>query len=129
MTNRPALIAALVLTTAGTTPATATGTPGAAPAASRTSWIDVAHARAVDSFRRARFAEAYGRFIEGAEAGNPASARYAIWMCENGTELFGAEWDCASHELEEWRALANRPARTSKGMVQRVSEPRTVRTP
>jgi hypothetical protein len=68
--------------------------------------LDRAHAQALDSFRRARFSEAYGRFIKLAEAGHPASARYAIWMCENGNALFGVPWDCAPQELENWGWVA-----------------------
>lgn len=96
------LASSLVLAAA---PATSTaGAAGEGPAAPPRS-IERAHAKALDLFRRARFAEAYGRFIEQAEAGHPASARYAQWMCENGGALFGSAWDCAPHELEEWRAL------------------------
>lgn len=72
----------------------------------RLSALDRAHAEALDSFRRARFSEAYGRFIKLAELGHAASARYAIWMCENGTALFGVMWDCAPQELEDWGAVA-----------------------
>lgn len=75
-------------------------------AAGRSSALEQAHAQALDSFRRARFSEAYGRFIKLAEAGHPASARYAIWMCENGSALFGVPWDCAPQELEDWTLVA-----------------------
>jgi len=87
------------------TPAAGTG-PGLRP-----NTVEAAHARALDMFRRARFSEAYGRFIELAALGHPVSARYAIWMCENGTPLFGVAWDCAPHELEDWRAVADGPAK------------------
>ena len=113
MTKSLALVAAppiLAAALATSLPAPAAGPPAAAPG-SRPSPIERAHAQALDMFRRARFSEAYGRFIELAEVGHPASARYAIWMCENGTALFGVPWDCAPHELEEWRAVANGPAR------------------
>ncbi|MBK9134309.1 MAG: hypothetical protein IPM15_08195 [Betaproteobacteria bacterium] len=75
-------------------------------AVGRPSALEQAHAQALDSFRRARFSEAYGRFIRLAEAGHPASARYAIWMCENGSGLFGVPWDCAPEELEDWAFVA-----------------------
>lgn len=79
------------------------GTPpvaGAQPAADRL------HARAVESFRQGRFPEAYGRFIDLANAGHAQSARYALWMCENGMLLFGKDWDCAPHEVEDWARTA-----------------------
>ena len=72
----------------------------------RLSGLEPAHQQALESFRRARFSEAYGRFIKLAEAGHPASARYAIWMCENGLGLFGVMWDCAPQELEDWAQVA-----------------------
>jgi len=97
-----ALVSSMVL--AAAPGASTAGPAGQGPAAPSPS-IERAHANAVQLFRRARFAEAYGRFIELAEAGHAASARYAVWMCENGSPLFGAAWDCAPHELEAWRAL------------------------
>ena len=43
------------------------------------------HAKAVESFRQGRFPEAYGRFIDLANAGHPASARYAgRWQGQYG---------------------------------------------
>jgi hypothetical protein len=109
MTKLHALVAALPIL-AIPLPAPAAGPPGTGSGL-RPSPIEVAHARALDLFRRARFSEAYGRFIELAAMGHPASARHAMWMCENGTALFGVPWDCAAHELEEWRAIVNSPAR------------------
>ena len=67
------------------------------------------HVQALDSFRRARFSEAYGRFIRLAEAGHPASARYALWMCENGPALFGVLWDCSPDDVEDWTLAARQP--------------------
>lgn len=71
---------------------------------------DRLHANAVEMFRQGRFPEAYGRFIQLANSGHPASARYALWMCEHGPALFGKEWDCAPHEIEDWARLAGVPA-------------------
>ena len=64
------------------------------------------HARALESFRQGRFPEAYGRFIDLANAGHPAAARYALWMCEHGLALFGKDWDCAPHEAQDWARAA-----------------------
>lgn len=71
---------------------------------------DRMHARALESFRSGRHAEAYGRFIELANLGHPASARYALWMCEHGLPLFGKDWDCAQHEIDAWATAAQAPA-------------------
>jgi hypothetical protein len=79
----------------------------AAPAAAAPgTYAERMHARAVESFRQGRFPEAYGRFIDLANTGHPASARYALWMCEQGPALFGKDWDCAPHEVEEWARAA-----------------------
>jgi hypothetical protein len=74
--------------------------------AAPTAMIDRLHARAVESFRQGRFPEAYGRFIDLANLGHPASARYALWMCEQGPPLFGKDWDCTPHEVEDWALAA-----------------------
>ena len=71
-----------------------------------TTLADRLHARALESFRAGRFPEAYGRFMGLANAGHPASARYALWMCEHGLALFGKDWDCAPHEVEDWAMAA-----------------------
>lgn len=90
--------------------------PATPSAAFRPPTLEQAHAQALTSFRRARFSEAYGRFIKLAEAGHPASARYAIWMCENGDALFGVPWDCAPQELEDWGEVARaRPSGAGRG--------------
>jgi hypothetical protein len=114
--NKPLAVAAVAMTFAAAAPSHAAGQP--APGAGlRPGPLEVAHAQALDSFRRARFSEAYGRFIKLAEAGHAASARYAIWMCENGQALFGVPWDCAPQELEDWRAAAAGPGRTGAALA------------
>lgn len=92
---------------ASTMLATVTAACLSAPAAAQSSHADRWHARAVESFRHGRFSEAYGRFVELAEVGHPASARYALWMCEHGLELFGKDWDCAPHQIQDWAGAAN----------------------
>lgn len=76
------------------------------PAGARTSPAEIAHARALDSFRRARFPEAYGRFVQLANSGHAPSARIALWMCEQGSAVFGSDWDCTPDEIEDWQALS-----------------------
>jgi hypothetical protein len=71
--------------------------------------VDRLRANAVESFRQARFPEAYGRFVALAEGGDAASARIALWMCLNGLELFGKDWDCNGDQLEDWSRLAGIP--------------------
>lgn len=90
------------------------------------------HAQAVESFRQGRFSEAYGRFVQLANAGHAPAAGTALWMCQHGLELFGRDWDCAPHEVDDWASLAGvvmlRPdmvaswprALTSSAKVQRA---------
>lgn len=90
----------------------ATSTHAASPMS--TPSTDRLYALAVQSFRQARFPEAYGRFIRLANLGHQHAARQALWMCANGLELFGHEWDCAPQQVEDWTtAAAQRPAPTS----------------
>jgi len=111
------LLALAVALTAS--PAAATPAPQAAPGTQ----AERLHAAAVASFRQGRFPEAYGRFVALANAGHPASARYAVWMCEQGPRLFGSDWDCAPQEIEDWTrtagiggpAIAARPDLTPTG--------------
>jgi hypothetical protein len=98
MTTRPHLIGALcVLGVLTASPVTAQTRPSLA---------ERLHAQAVESFRIGRFPEAYGRFVSLAEAGHPASARYALWMCVHGMELFGKDWDCSQSQVDDWARTA-----------------------
>ncbi len=81
-------------------------TTSTALAASPPSHAERMHALALESFRAGRFPEAYGRFIALAQIGHPASARYALWMCEQGLPLFGKNWDCSQDEVADWADAA-----------------------
>lgn len=94
------------------------------PAAATTTYAERMHAKALESFRQGRFPEAYGRFIDLANAGHPASARYALWMCEQGMALFGKDWDCAPHEAEDWaRSAGVAPSALSRIGVRQYTLP------
>lgn len=81
----------------------------AGPAEAQAWSVQQTHANAVASFQVGRFSEAYGRFISLADAGHPASASYALWMCEHGLELFGKDWDCTGEQLQDWAQLVGAP--------------------
>ena len=70
------------------------------------------HANAVDSFRQARFPEAYARFISLADAGHAPSAELALWMYLHGPSLFGRDWDSTQDQLTAWAQLAQQPVPT-----------------
>jgi hypothetical protein len=82
----------------------------AADPALRARPAEVLHGHALESFRKGRFAEAYGRFIMLADAGHPASARYALFMYQHGTALFGREWDSTQDQLDAWARLSQQQA-------------------
>jgi len=63
------------------------------------------YAFAVDSFRRQRYAAAYGRFARLADQGHIPSAQLALMMYRNGPVLFGNNWDATPEQIERWSAL------------------------
>ncbi len=65
---------------------------------------------AVSSFRVGRHAEAYGRRIEAARGGHALAAAQALWMFQNGSSLFGKDWDSTPEQQEQWAAMAQRGA-------------------
>ena len=85
---------------------------------------DRLYASAVDSFRQARFSEAYGRLIRLADSGHVPSAELALWMYANGPALFGKDWDITQDQLTAWAQLAGHPAPT---MVVRTYPPAAVK--
>lgn len=64
------------------------------------------HSLAQESFRQGRFPEAYGRFIEAANAGHGGAAQMALWMCRQGPALFAKDWDCHAAQVQQWMALS-----------------------
>lgn len=74
--------------------------------------LDQLHAQAIQSFREARFPEAYGRFIELANAGHAPAAELALWMYLHGPAVFGRDWDCTQERLTAWALLAQLPVPT-----------------
>ena len=75
------------------------------------------HAKAVASFREARFPEAYGRFMSLADAGHAPAAEQALWMYRHGPSLFGKDWDSSQEQLTAWARLAGQPAPTMVAVV------------
>jgi len=76
---------------------------------------DQLQASAVDSFRQARFSEAYGRFIALADAGHAPAADMALWMYLNGPTLFDKDWDSSQDQLKAWAQLARKPVPVMEG--------------
>ncbi len=70
------------------------------------------HAHAVQSFREQRYAAAYARFAQLADAGHVPSAHLALVMYRNGPVLFGNEWSATPAQQQRWNALVINTARS-----------------
>jgi hypothetical protein len=70
------------------------------------------HAYAVQSFREQRYAAAYGRFAQLADAGHVPSAQMALVMYGNGPTLFGSHWSAAPDQQRRWNTLVINSARS-----------------
>jgi hypothetical protein len=64
--------------------------------------------QARESFRARRYAEAYGRYAELADAGHAGAAAVALLMVAEGPALFGTEWSATPGQLQRWQRLAER---------------------
>lgn len=62
-------------------------------------------AEAAAAFREHRYATAYGRFAELADAGDTAAARVALLMLREGPVLFGSDWSATLGQQARWNAL------------------------
>lgn len=68
-------------------------------------------------FLARRYAEAYGRYADLADAGDPAAASMALAMVMHGHSLFGSDWSATSGQLQRWRALAQQFAGQREGSI------------
>ena len=76
------------------------------------------HALAVQSFREQRYAAAYARIAELADAGHVASAQLALVMFRNGALLFGSDWYASPDQQRRWNALVINSARGRIDIVE-----------
>ena len=75
------------------------------------------YAEAVDLFRAHRYAAAYGRFAQLADAGHVASALLALLMYRNGAALFGSEWSATIAQQIYWDITASEDARSPRTLT------------
>ena len=64
----------------------------------------ISHVHAL--FMDRRYAEAYGRYAELADAGDPAAASMALTMVVHSPAVFGSDWSATSGQLQRWSVLA-----------------------
>lgn len=63
-------------------------------------------AQAMQAFRNGQVADAYGRFVALADAGDAGSALMALAMVRHGPALYGSEWSITEGQLRRWSAIA-----------------------
>ncbi|HSW22108.1 MAG TPA: hypothetical protein VLJ62_05025 [Burkholderiaceae bacterium] len=68
-------------------------------------------------FLARRYAEAYGRYADLADAGDPAAASMALAMVVHGPALFGSDWSATSGQLQRWSALARQFTEQREGSI------------
>ncbi len=68
-------------------------------------------------FLTRRYAEAYGRYADLADAGDPAAASMALAMVVHGPALFGSDWSATGGQLQRWNALAQQFAGQREGSI------------
>lgn len=71
----------------------------------------VAFERAAEQFRAQRYAGAYARFMQLADAGHVPSAQVALLMLQQGRALFGSDWTATPEQQRRWNALVINAAR------------------
>ncbi|MFO1329397.1 MAG: hypothetical protein U1F56_18705 [Rubrivivax sp.] len=67
-----------------------------------------AGADARSAFLAGRYADAYGRYAERADAGDAAAAWMALTLVTQGPQLFGGEWSATPAQIQRWHQLAQR---------------------
>lgn len=77
---------------------------------------------AIDSFKAGRYANAYGRAAELADAGHVPSARLALLIVQNGTSHFNTEFSATAGQVARWTALV---ANAARNQVYVVADART----
>ena len=65
-----------------------------------------AYDQAVTQYQQGRWADAYGRFMALANAGDADAARTALFMYRYGPQLYNAYWDAMPAQVQRWERLA-----------------------
>ena len=107
----PALLLALPVLLAPPGAAQAQSAPRDASSVTLSAKQLKAHDSATEAFKAQRYAHAYGRFMELADAGHPPSARMALLMLQNGASLFGGEFAATTSQHRRWNAVVINAAR------------------
>ena len=110
---RTPLLGCALLTVAMTVQATGSRVPDG-QSNELSSAQEASYTYATVAFRERRYAAAYGRFVQLADAGHAPSAQIALVMYRNGTTLFGSMWDATPEQLQHWSDLVIEDERAHK---------------
>ena len=75
------------------------------------------HADAVQALREQRYAVAFGRFAESADAGHAPSALMALALVTQGSSTFGSDWLATPGQIQRWSALALQEVRQHTPLI------------
>jgi hypothetical protein len=78
----------------------------ASAASARSDQADFENAMAL--YRSGKWAGAYGRFCNLADAGHSEAARIALFMLRYGTRLYGSGWTASESQINGWILLDSR---------------------
>lgn len=81
------------------------GAGGASRASEASSLADREYEAAVKAFRGGRTSDAWGRFHDLANRGDPDAARIALFLHAYGPVLYGKHWDALAHDVAYWNSL------------------------
>jgi len=65
---------------------------------------------ALQSYRSGRMSDAFGRMLALGLQGDPDAARVALFMGENATMVYGAQWELTDQDAAVLRKAAQRPS-------------------
>ena len=65
---------------------------------------------ALQSYRSGRMSDAYGRMLALGLQGDPDAARVALFMGENATTVYGAQWELTDADAAVLRKASQRPS-------------------
>lgn len=63
---------------------------------------------AMRMYHEARYAAAFGQFIQLADDGHAESARIALLMLRHGPTLYRSKWSATADQVQHWLNLASR---------------------
>lgn len=100
---------------------------GASGASQASGLAEREYEAAVKSFRSGRTSDAWGRFHDLANRGDPDAARIALFLHAYGPVLYGKHWDALPHDVAYWNSLVRNSGASARPVeeFQPAGPPRT----